>query len=98
MSGPILTVCERLQQEGWLAVNDPTGREIDIVALRAGDPPRLVKVLGTSGDPFAGGPAQLDHLSSLAARAGAECFIAYWPPGGLRLVAEREWPLHEVAS
>jgi len=84
-----------LREDGWLVIRAAgslgTG---DLVALKAGMTPRLVEVKSTAGGPYERfGPAERRALSEAAEIAGAEAFLAWWPPRRpLRWIPEIEWP------
>ncbi len=67
---------------------------VDLVALKAGERPRLIEVKSTAGGPYERfGPADRAELSLNAEWAGAEAWLVWWPPRGqLRWIAEAEWP------
>ncbi len=67
---------------------------VDLVALKAGATPRLIEVKSTAGGPYERfGPADRAELSVNAEWAGAEAWLAWWPPRGkLVWLPEAEWP------
>lgn len=84
-----------LSKRDWLAFRAPASLGVaDVVALREGSRPRLVEVKSTAGGPYEHfGPAARARLAAAAHIAGADAFLAWWPPRGqLRWIAEREWP------
>lgn len=66
----------------------------DVVALRAGEKPKLIESKSTAAGPYSHfGPADRNGLSIAAAIAGATAWLAWWPPRGeLRWIPEEEWP------
>ncbi len=71
---------------------------VDLVALKAGATPRLIEVKSTAGGPYERfGPADRAELSVNAEWAGAEAWLAWWPPRGvLHWIAEPEWPTRRL--
>ncbi len=67
---------------------------VDLVALKAGETPRMIEVKSTAGGPYERfGPADRAELSLNAEWAGAEAWLVWWPPRGqLRWISEAEWP------
>lgn len=52
----------------------------DLIALKAGEKPRMIEVKGTAAGPYAGFlPAHRKALSEVARLAGAVAELAYWP-------------------
>ena len=88
-----------LEQEGWLAFRAPASLGCaDVVALRAGDRPRLIEVKSIVTNPYEGfRRPDRARLSAAALQAGADAFLAWWPPRGeLRWIASstrRSWRL-----
>lgn len=79
----------------WIAFRAPASLGVaDVVALRDGNRPRLVEVKSTAGGPYERfGPADREKLRRAAEIAGADAFLAWWPPRGkLRLIGPEEWP------
>lgn len=66
----------------------------DLVALRLGSTPRLVQVKSDVAGPYGNfRPADRLKLSLAAKLAGAEAWLAWWPPRGrLHWIHETEWP------
>jgi Holliday junction resolvase len=75
----------------WVARAAGSLGDADLVALRAGFPPRLIEVKSTSKPYERFGPAERTRLRGAARRAGAEAWLAWWP------IRKREpvW-LHEL--
>jgi Holliday junction resolvase len=71
-----------LRAEGWVVYRAAGSHgHADLVALRAGDPPRLVQVKGTAGGPWEHfGPAERAALIAEAVQAGAVAMLCWWPP------------------
>lgn len=90
-----------LGSAGWLAWRAPASLGVaDVVALRRGCCPLLVEVKSTAAGPYERfGPADRERLSLAARRAGADAWLAWWPPRGeLRFIAEAEWPRANVSA
>jgi Holliday junction resolvase len=88
-------VRDHLSKADWLAFRAPASLGVaDVIALRDGSRPRLVEVKSTAGGPYERfGPAKRADLAAAARLAGADAFLAWWPPRGtLRWIAENEWP------
>src|SRR4051812_24584235 len=88
-------VRDKLANDDWLAFRAPASLGCaDVIALRDGSRPRLVEVKSTAAGPYHGfGPADRARLSLAARIAGADAFLAWWPPRGrLIWIAEHEWP------
>lgn len=85
----------KLEAEDWWVVRAAGSLgDADLVALRVGDPPRLIEVKSTAGGPYEHfGPADRACLSLAAKLAGGVAVLAWWPPRGkLRFIFESEWP------
>lgn len=72
----------QLDAEGWWTTRAAGSLgDADIVALKAGQPPRLVEVKSTAGGPYERfGPADRDQLLAAAEQAGADAWLVWWPP------------------
>lgn len=84
-----------LAKQDWITFRAPASLGCaDVVALRDGSRPRFVEVKGTAAGPYSGfSRAARARLSGTARLAGAEAWLAWWPPNGtLRWIAESEWP------
>ena len=89
------SVLDTLRQDGWLAFRAPASLGVaDVLALRAGDTPRLIEVKSDKDSPYDHfGPAKRKRLSEAARLAGAAAFLAWWPPrGALHWIPEAMWP------
>lgn len=71
----------RLRDDDWFAMRAPASLGVaDVVALRAGNRPRLIEVKSTTAGPFAGfGPSDREDLRFAAAIAGADAWLVWWP-------------------
>lgn len=90
-----------LMDDDWLAFRSPASLGVaDVIALRAGSRPRLIEVKSTAGGPYERfQPADREKLSLAAELAGADAFLAWWPPRGkLRWIPENEWPTRLKAA
>jgi len=87
-------VANRLRSDDWVCVKGTTFGVCDLVALRAGSTPRLIEVKSTAGGPYERfGPVERASLMAEARRAGAEAWLAWYPPRGqLRWIPSWEWP------
>ena len=88
-------VRDLLRSEDWFVVRAAGSLgDADLLALRAGSRPRLIEVKSSAASPYAHFlPADRYRLSQAAKLAGAEAWLAYWPPRGkLRWIPESEWP------
>lgn len=84
-----------LQSDDWVAFRAPASLGCaDVIALRDGSRPRLIEVKSTAQGPYERfGPQARSVLRAAAARAGADAFLAWWPPRGqLRWISASEWP------
>jgi Holliday junction resolvase len=85
----------KLQDQDWLAFRAPASLGCaDVIALRAGSRPRLIEVKSTAGGPYEHfGPRDRERLSLAGQLAGADCYLAWWPPrGSLIWIPEESWP------
>lgn len=84
-----------LEAEGWLAFRAPASLGCaDVIALKAGETSRLVEVKSTHRGPYHSfGPADRQRLASAATQAGADAYLAWWPPRGkLVWLHSSGWP------
>lgn len=82
-------------ERDWLAFRAPASLGVaDVVALRDGSRSRLIEVKSTAQGPYERfGPADREKLRQAAKLAGADAFLAWWPPRGeLRMIPAAEWP------
>lgn len=83
-----------MQEDGWLAFRAPASLGVaDVVALKAGERPRLIEVKSTLS-PYAHFlPRDRAELLAAGLQAGADVLLAYWPNRGkLRWITSEEWP------
>jgi len=88
-------VRDLLRERGWLAFRAPASLGVaDVVALKAGERPRLCEVKSTAQGPYEHfGPADRNRLRVAAELAGADALLAWWPSRGvLKWIPEAEWP------
>lgn len=88
-------VLAHYRDAGYIAFRAPASLGVaDVVAMRAGEKPKLVEVKSTHRGPFHSfGPAARYALIEAAEKAGAEALLAWWPPRGqLRVYGVDEWP------
>ena len=81
-------------EDWWVCRAAGSLGDADLVALRDGTRPRLIEVKSTAGGPYERfGPAERARLTFAAALAGADAWLAWWPPRGqLRWISAAEWP------
>jgi Holliday junction resolvase len=93
-----------LDQDGWWTTRAAGSLgDADVVAMKAGFPPRLVEVKSTAGGPFERfGPQDRATLAAAARRAGAEAWLVWWPPNRRPNIPtwlhETDWPPAKVAA
>lgn len=69
-----------LRDDNWVAVRLAWGCA-DIVAMRFDETTRLIQVKATAGGPYEHfGPVDRQALIEMADMAGAEAWLAWWPP------------------
>lgn len=90
-------VRKHLEDQGWLVVRAGGSLGIaDLVALKATQQPRIIEVKSddTKFGPFNNfGPQRRAEFLTAAGHAGAEPWLAYWPPyGKLQWIDVSEWP------
>lgn len=93
-------VRDLLANDDWLAFRAPASLGCaDVIALRDGQRPRLIEVKSTAGGPYERfGPMERQRLSGAATLAGADAYLAWWPPRGkLIWIPEKAWPKARVA-
>ncbi len=84
-----------LEADGWWTCGSKGSfGDADVVALKAGEPSRLIECKSTAAGPFHSfGPADRAALLEAARIAGAEAWLAYWPPRRrLQWLHSSEWP------
>ena len=81
-------VRDLLLKSDWLAFRAPASLGV------------AVECKSTARGPYHGfGPADRRDLSFAARLAGADAYLAWWPPRGqLRWIAESEWPCHRIGA
>lgn len=90
-----------LRREDWIAFRAPASLGVaDVVALKDGHRPRLIESKSTAAGPYSHFlPADREKLIGAAILAGAEAWLAWWPPRGeLHWIAASEWPRARVAA
>lgn len=93
-------VAAHLRQHDWLAFRAPASLGVaDVIALRDGSRSRLIEVKSTAQGPYEHfGPTDRARLTQAAQRAGADAWLAWWPPHGqLRWIPQHEWPAAHAA-
>ena len=78
----------------WVARAAGSLGDADLVALKTDQRPRLIEVKSSAQGPYEHfGPADRERLRFAAELAGADPYLAWWPPRGkLRWIAADEWP------
>jgi Holliday junction resolvase len=90
-----------LESEDWFVVRAAGSLgDADLVALKYGKPSRIIEVKSTAQGPYERfGPKDRETLAFAAVLAGAEAWLAWWPPRGkLRWIPASEWPTAREAS
>ena len=93
-------VRHQLEHDGWLVIRAAGSLGIcDLVALKAGESPRLVEVKSDVRSPFNNFlPARRRELAQAAERAGGEAWLCWWPPRKTpQWIAADAWPAERVA-
>lgn len=93
-------VLKLLREENWFCFRTPASLGVcDVVALKAGHRPRMLEVKSTVRGPFAGfPPSDRRDLHDAAVAAGADAYLAYWPPRkALALIPSYDWPVTRAA-
>lgn len=86
-------VAEHERALGWVVLKGTSFGVCDLIALKAGERPRLIEVKGVRRPYDEFEPEARAKLSAAAEQAGADAFLAHWPAGGqLRMIPESEWP------
>lgn len=88
------------EQDWWVCRAAGSLGDADLVALRVGSRPRLVEVKSTAAGPYHSfGPQARERLRFAAQLAGADAWLAWWPPRGkLRWFVASEWPADRLAA
>jgi Holliday junction resolvase len=89
----------QLEADGWVVVRAAGSLgPVDLVALRNGTA-RLIQVKGTAKGPWHSfGPDDRQAMLWLADRAGAEAWLAWWPPRREpKWIASWQWPQKAAA-
>lgn len=84
-----------LEDQDWLVFRAAGSLGIcDLLAIRAYTPNRLIEVKSTAQGPYERFlPADRKALTEVAARVGAEAWLAWWPPRGkLHWIPSHEFP------
>lgn len=90
-----------LERDGWWTTRAAGSLgDADVVALKAGATPMLIEAKSTAGGPYERfGPAGRAALLAAADRAGAEAWLAWWPPRGeLQWIPSSVWPEQRRAA
>jgi Holliday junction resolvase len=87
-------VAAALRELGWIVLKGTTFGTCDLIALKAGERPRLIEVKSTSGGPWERfGPSERSALLEAAYLGGADAYLAWWPPRSeLCLYHHSKWP------
>src|SRR5690348_14140335 len=88
-------VRELLTKDGWIAFRAPASLGVaDVVALKAGEHPRLIEVKSDTAGPYhAFTPAKRAALREAATKAGANAYLCWWAPRKEpRWIASYAWP------
>lgn len=83
-----------LAEDYWVCRAAGSLGDADLVALKDGKRPKLIEVKSTAAGPYHSFGPQARHALKWAADiAGAEAWLAWWPPRGkLHWLGESEWP------
>jgi Holliday junction resolvase len=84
-----------LRDRDWVAFRAPASLGVaDVIALKAGERPRLIEVKSTAQGPYERfGPADRARLRFAGDLAGAEVFLIWWPPRGtMAWIPPSAWP------
>jgi Holliday junction resolvase len=84
-----------LENEDWFVTRAAGSLgEADLVALKAGETPRLIEVKSDRAGPYANfRPRDRDGLRLAARLAGADAWLCWWPPRAqMHWIPEKEWP------
>lgn len=84
-----------LREDGWFVMRAPASVGVcDLLALKAGQTPRMIEVKGNAGSPYKTfGPADRAALIEAARLAGANPELVHWPPNGYPVsIQAAQWP------
>lgn len=93
-------VRHQLEADNWVVLRAAGSLGIcDLIALRAGDEPRLIEVKSDGAGPWAHfSPARRRALIFAAQRAGASAWLVWWPPRRQpQWIKAADWPLARAA-
>lgn len=86
-----------LEDDGWWTCRAAGSLgDADVLALKAGERPRMIEVKSTKGGPWEKfGPADRRELLEAANRAGADALLCWWPPrkSHPEWIESEFWPL-----
>jgi Holliday junction resolvase len=89
----------KLREDGWWAIRSPASKgDVDVVAIKrmSDGVPRVwfIEVKSTAAGPYSHfGPSDRAGLVWAALEAGAEAWLAYWPPRKkLQWIPACDWP------
>lgn len=88
-------VRDLLAAEGWVVMRAPASiGAADLIALKAGELPRLVQVKANTGNPYKTfGPKERRELMDVAEQAGGIAELCHWPPhGACNWLGSAVWP------
>ncbi len=94
-------VQDRLEEDDWVVTRAAGSLGIyDLMAMKAGKRNRLVEVKSTHRGPFHSfGPKARADILFHAELAGAEAYLAWWPPRGiLTWLHSDSWPKSRAAA
>lgn len=92
-------VKHHLEGDDWVVIRAAGSLGFaDLIALKVGKPPRLIEVKSTTDGPYKTfGPKDRADISAIAALAGAEAWLVWWPPRGkMQWIPESAWPTARV--
>lgn len=87
-------VVRYLRDRDWIAQRAPASLGVDVIALKAGETPRVIEVKSTAQGPYEHfGPADRKAAVRLAEMAGALAWLVWWPSRGeMHWIPATEWP------
>lgn len=93
-------VADHLRDRDWLVVKGTSFGIADLVALKAGERPRLIEVKSSTQGPYEHFRREdRARLVAVSLLAGADAVLAWWPPRGvLRFIDSHEWPVERTAA